>query len=81
MSNRATPTTDGRTAAILRAIDHAVWTSEQELAYQLERRHLDCQDLLEEMLDLQQQGLIQTSLYVRLTEAGQHQRATGRGDP
>lgn len=80
-SQATQPTTAVWTAAVLEAVDHAVWISEQELSYQLGRRHLGDDDLSEQMLDLQQRGLIQTSLYFQLTKAGQEQRATGRSDP
>jgi hypothetical protein len=44
--------------------------TEHELRYQLRRRSVDVVGMLERMMDLEQRGLVESTLCFRLTDAG-----------
>jgi hypothetical protein len=56
---------------VLACIDRGgLHISKAELRYQLRRRGIDTEDLLERLLALEERGLIESALHFRLTDAG-----------
>jgi hypothetical protein len=54
---------------------------EAELRYQLQRRDDDAEHLLEQLVDLEARGLIESTLCFRLTERGQRALLAGHQSP
>lgn len=76
---RPQPRRAGRKSAELTETDRAIidivdrgglHITEHELRYQLRRRSIDVVALLERMMDLEQRGLMESTLCFRLTQAG-----------
>lgn len=73
--------------AIIDVVDRGgLHITEHELRYQLRRRSIDVVALLERMMDLEQRGLMESTLCFRLTQAGidslpdGHERPLAAGD-
>jgi predicted metal-dependent phosphoesterase TrpH len=67
---------------ILEVVDCAgMHINEHELRYQLQRRKVDPVGLLERMLDLEQRGLIESTLCFRLTQQAADMLLDGRERP
>jgi hypothetical protein len=66
---REQASTIGDDRTILEVVDAAgMYINEHELRYQLQRRQIDPVGLLDLMLDLEQRGLIESTLCFRLTQ-------------
>ena len=67
---------------ILAVIDRGgLLITEHELRYQLGRRQIECVGLLERMMDLEQRGLIESTLCFRVTQRGLGQLPDGHERP
>jgi len=67
---------------ILEVVDRGgMHITEHELRYQLQRRSVDPVALLERMLDLEQRGLVESTLSFRLTQAGMASLPDGHERP
>ena len=74
--------TGGEDLTTLEVVDHGgLHITEHELRYQLRRRGVDDVGVLERMMDLEKQGLIESTLCFRLTQAGVQKLPDGHERP